>query len=185
MYNYCGRYNLPFLLPLQHYSDPPTPWSADIHPVTVNTFVQPVGPSAILPPTILGIFQLFFSTALTATIVDQTNIYARQVLGENAEDQWTDVLADNIWAFLGFSILMGINRLSSLCHYWSRDPTYRYHPIADRIPRDHFYAILRFLHFTDNSALSLVPGNGSLIGTRQWRPLICTWQWRPLIKSHP
>ena len=98
-------------------SEPPERWSTDTHPVTVDSFVEPVGPAHILPPTILGIFQLFFSTALIATIVEQTNVYARHVLGDKAESHWVDVTADDIWAFLGFSILMGINRLPSIQDY--------------------------------------------------------------------
>ena len=75
------------------YSSTNSPWSAKTHPVHVTTFVEPVGPSKILPPTILGIFKLFFTTALIGYIVEQTNKYAHQVLGE-AGDQWEEVNAD-------------------------------------------------------------------------------------------
>ena len=59
----------------------------------------------------------------------------------------------DIKAFLGFAILMGVNQLPALVHYWRRNPIFRYSPIADRISRDCFLEIWRFLHFTDNTAL--------------------------------
>ena len=56
-------------------------------------------------------------------------------------------------AYLGFCILMGINHLPALDDYWSTDPTRHYSPIADRITRDRFRAISRYLHFVDNDTL--------------------------------
>ena len=35
--------------------------------------------------------------------------------------------------------------------YWRRDLIFRYAPIADKIPRDRFLDLWRFLHFADNS----------------------------------
>ena len=57
-------------------------------------------------------------------------------------------------AFLGFSILMGIDHLPSVDDYWSKDPLLHYAPIADRIPRWHFREISRYLHFVDNDHLA-------------------------------
>ena len=48
---------------------------------------------------------------------------------------------------------MGINILPSIDDYWQRDTTLRYAPIADRITRDRFRDISRYLHFVDNSTL--------------------------------
>ena len=38
-----------------------------------------------LPPTVLRMFCLFFTTTLVATIIVQMNLYARQVLGDEAD----------------------------------------------------------------------------------------------------
>ena len=35
-------------------------------------------------------------------------------------------------------------------HYWSTDPALHYSPVVDRITRDRFREISRFLHFVDN-----------------------------------
>ena len=67
--------------------------------------------------------------------------------------KWTDVTAEEIWAFFGFMILMGINQLPALRDYWKLDPTYRYNPIASKITRDRFLEILRYIHFVDNTTL--------------------------------
>ena len=56
-------------------------WSDETHDVTVTDFVQPVRPAVIVPTTVVGIFRLFFTSALVGTIVHETNAYARQVLG--------------------------------------------------------------------------------------------------------
>ena len=126
-------------------------WSEELHGVTPRQFVEPVGPSKILPPTVLGIFRLFFTTSLVGLIVRETNEYARLVLGERAQEKWTDVTEEDIWAFLGFALLMGINRLPQLHLYWNTNPAFHYLPIAERITRDRFMSIWRFLHFTSNT----------------------------------
>ena len=64
---------------------------------------------------------------------------------------------DELCAYMGFMILMGIVRLPWIADYWKKDTTYYYMPIADRISRDRFYELHRYLHFVDNSTLS-APG---------------------------
>lgn len=67
--------------------------------------------------------------------------------------KWVDVNAEEVWAYMGFMILMGINHLPALSDYWRMDSTYRYSPIADRITRDRFFEITRYFHFVDNTTL--------------------------------
>ena len=90
-----------------------------------------------------------FVSSLFATIIEQTPLYARQVLGDEADTKWANVTSEDIWAFFGFALVMGINRLPQI--QWSTQPEYHYGPIADRITRDRFLAILRFMHFRDNT----------------------------------
>ena len=66
---------------------------------------------------------------------------------------WIDVNEEEIWAYMGFMILMGINHLPALSDYWKMDSTYRYSPVADRITRDRFFEITRYFHFFDNTTL--------------------------------
>jgi len=104
-----------------------------------------------IPVSILETFKLFFTAALVATMVGQTTLYAAQVLRDQAETSWTNVTEGDIYAFLGIAILMGVNQLPALAHYWRKDPIFHYSPIADRISQDRFLAIWRFLHFADNT----------------------------------
>lgn len=83
--------------------------------------------------------------------MDETYRYAEQSLrGTNKE--WS-TNAEEIRAYLGCMILMGINRLPEIRDYWSNDEYLHYSPIADRISRDRFEQITRYLHFADNDTL--------------------------------
>ena len=115
--------------------------------------MEDVGPAVPISASILNTFRLFFTAAVMSTVIEQTNLYARQVLGDNGISSWTDVTESEILAFLGFAILMGINQLPSLVDYWKKDPYFRYSPIADRISRDRFLQIWKYLHFVDNTTL--------------------------------
>ena len=56
-------------------------------------------------------------------------------------------------SYFGFMILMGLYPKPARRDYWKRDPFVGYAPIAERISRDRFYDIGRYLHFADNAAL--------------------------------
>ena len=49
---------------------------------------------------------------------------------------------------------MGLVQLPEIEDYWKQNPFFHYAPIADRIPRDRFRDISRYLHFCDNSTLA-------------------------------
>ena len=75
-------------------------------------------------------------------------------MGAEKYQSWREITVEDVKAFLGFSILMGINVLPSIDDYWQRDKTLRYAPIADRITPDRFRDISRYLHFVDNNTLA-------------------------------
>ena len=161
-------------------------WSEQLKDVIMEPFVETVGPNLPLAPdiTVLGLFRLFFTTTLMASIVAQTNTYARTILGE--DPRWEDVTESEIWAFFGFCVLMGVNRLPALHHYWSADPHFHYHPIATRIPRARFLSIWRFLHFVDNRVHEgCLSSPGAQEGERQGPPpdLDRLWKVRPVISA--
>ena len=82
--------------------------------VVIQPFQQPTGPAVSISAVILEVFQMFFTTSLIDLIVEQSNLYASQVMGPEAYVAWEKIVAEEIWAFFGFMILMGINQLSSL-----------------------------------------------------------------------
>ena len=79
--------------------------------------------------------------------------YANQVMGDEKFCKWNRMTVEELKAFLGFHILMAINHLPSLDDYWRRDPLLNYAPIADRITRDRYRELSRYLHFNDNDTL--------------------------------
>ncbi|KAF9407284.1 hypothetical protein HW555_012641 [Spodoptera exigua] len=68
----------------------------------------------------LSIFERLFPDELMVIIVEQTNRYARQKSSTN----WKPVTLQDIKAYLGVLILMGLNPLPDMELYWSSDPFY-------------------------------------------------------------
>jgi len=92
--------------------------------------MEAVGPAVSIPVSILETFKLFFTAALVTTMVEQTNLYAVQVLRDKTETSWTNVTEGDIYVFLGIAVLMGVNQLHALAHYWWKNPIFHYSPIA-------------------------------------------------------
>ena len=57
-------------------------------------------------------------------------------------------------AFLGFLVLMGIQKLPDLYDYWSTDEVLHSFAMASRISRKRFLDLRRFLHFVDNDTVA-------------------------------
>ena len=131
----------------------PTSWSTTLNRVTIKPFTSPVGPTVPIPESPVEIFNLFFTDDILQTIVDESNRYAQQVMGQEKFDKWTKIALPELRAYMGFCILMGINKLPCIEDYWKRDPHLHYSPIADRITRDRFRDVSRYLHFVNNDTL--------------------------------
>ena len=129
--------------------------------VSVPAFTKDVGPT--VPVADVGdIFSTFFTSDLLLKIVEETNRYANLCRKANLSDddppptEWmTD--QDEISAFIGFTILMGLNRLPSLYDYWSVDPLLHYFP---RISRKRLTEINWYLHFVNNDTLAALGEEG-------------------------
>lgn len=119
----------------------------------MEPFVQPTGPRVDIPSMAKEIFFLFFTSSVLEHIVEQSNKYAAECMGEQFQT-WQPITVEELCAYFGFMILMGIVRLPSLGDYWKKDVIYHYMPVADRISRDRFYDLHRYLHFVDNGTLS-------------------------------
>ena len=82
------------------------------------------------------------------------------VMGEEKFISCVKITQEELKAYLGFCILIGINHQLALNDCWNTDPTLYYSPIADRITRDRFREISRYLHSVDNDTL---PQRGHLV----------------------
>ena len=68
--------------------------------------------------------------------------------------QWTQVTEQELHAYMGFMILMGLVHMPSLYDYWKKDEIFHYSPVASRISCDRFFELHRYLHCADNHTLS-------------------------------
>ena len=70
----------------------------------------------------------------------------------NETEEWITT-QEEIMAYLGFTIMMGLNQLPHIYDYWSTDSLFHNFEIASRISRNRFVEIKRYLHFVDNRTL--------------------------------
>lgn len=92
-------------------------WSEIVEDIDVPEFVESSGPTHQLPSDAnpLQFFMLVFPLALVQILVDNTNLYAAQSVAQG----WVDTTIDEMKAFLGLQILMGIIQLPRYTMYWS------------------------------------------------------------------
>ena len=74
--------------------------------------------------------------------------------GEEKYRAWSKVTTEELRAYLGFSVTMGVVNLPSFDDYWRKEPLLHYAPVAERISRTCFREISRYLHFVDNTTLA-------------------------------
>ena len=129
-------------------------WSPVLKGINISPFTDTSGPKVPLPSSPVDVFSLFFTPTLMKHIVDQSNLYASECMGEEKFANWMKITVDELRAYMGFMILMGLVKLPSIRDYWKKDELYHYSPIASRISRDRFYELHRYLHFADNSKLA-------------------------------
>ena len=96
---------------------------------------------------------LSFSAEVWDLLVTETNRYAAENLSSSARARpWHDVTVEEMKAFLGMLIIMGIIVLPRLEMYWSSThPLIATPGIASVMPLVRFEQIYRFLHLNDSS----------------------------------
>ena len=131
------------------------------------------GPTVSVPESVKEVFQLIFTDTIVDYIVKESNRYALLVMGESNYDKWEKVNRDDILAYMGIMVMMGLVDHPSLHDYWRRDPLYYCPPIAERMSRDTFLEIHRYLHFVDNNITPpREPGHDRLCKVRRVLRLI-------------
>ena len=139
----------------------------------MEEFKQKPGPKLTIPGIVKEIFFLFFTTPLLELIVEESNRYAAECMGPEKYDKWTEITVEELCAYMGFMLLMGIVHLPSVDDYWKNDEVYHYSPIAGRISRNRFRELHRYLHFVDNSTLA-PPGSPEYDRLGKVRPIVET-----------
>ena len=131
-----------------------SPWSKSLSVNPIEGFSSEVGPTVDIPDSALDIFHLFYTPQFFKHLEVETNRYAKEVMDSEMYESWKPVDVADLKAFFGINILMGLNKLPSIDDYWKQSPVYHYSPIADRISRNRYREISRYLHFVDNSTLA-------------------------------
>lgn len=96
-------------------------------------------------------FGTIFDRQILSHLIAETNRYAKQ----NNSKNWNDVTLDEMKAFIGCLIVMGIHQLPALKHYWSSDPFLRVESIASVMTANRFKKIIENLHCNDNDTQPL------------------------------
>ena len=107
---------------------------------------------------------LFMTDDLLTLIVNETNEYARTFIETNRENlentprsrvhKWTPISKEELKAFLGITLNMGLNKKPNYNAYWDSCHLSQATPwFPTHINRDRYQIILKFLHFADNTRM--------------------------------
>lgn len=102
----------------------------------------------------LTFFKEIFDDEVIQNIVDQTNLYGKQESKKQTKDSpavFVEVSKDEMCAYLGCLVLMGIHKLPLIDNYWSTDPALRVQSIAEVLSYKRFKKITESLHINVSS----------------------------------
>ena len=63
-------------------------WCPDLTPVTIHPFTSPVGPKLDIPESPSDMLKQLFTPAFLDTIAQQSNLYTKEVMGEDKYKSW-------------------------------------------------------------------------------------------------
>ena len=101
-------------------------------------------------------FDLYFTNEVWEMMVVETNRYYAQQYAEKPDKhktEWHDTTKEELQAFVGVLILMGIARLPSFEQYWNENIYTNIPGISGVFTRKRFLQIWRYFHLADNNAL--------------------------------
>ena len=101
----------------------------------------------------MDFFSLFWEPAFFQRLADETNLYARQKIELKPEKMWYPTTADEMRAFIGVKIIMGIDKKPTIYQYWSTDSFLGNPGIQSTFSRDRFEAICRYIHLHDSEQM--------------------------------
>ena len=116
-------------------------------PRDLPPFNYPQGPSPRTQSTKtpLQVLQLFLTSVILDSIVQQAKLFASQ------KGKVLDLCVEEMMAFIALSIAMGMLRLPRLKDYWSTNNILSTPWFPSVMSRDRFLVMLRYLHLVDSS----------------------------------
>ena len=143
--------------------------------VNIPQFSEPTGPRHALlsGASELSFLMLLFTADIILNIVDQTNRFAAQCQADRAvrDPSWYDTTIEEMKAYLGMNILMGIHVLPQIGNYWSSDDYLGVHGIMAVMSRSRFKKITQYLHINDNTT-AVARGERGYDPLHKIRPLL-------------
>ncbi|KAF2886285.1 hypothetical protein ILUMI_19888 [Ignelater luminosus] len=115
------------------------------------TFTSTSAPKLLVSKSPLENFLNIFGEDLLNIIVTESNRYAGQ------KGTSLDLSLNELKAFIGILVIMGLNSLSSLRLYWPSNQNFHSARVSEAMPLKRFLKILRYLHIHDND---LMPKKG-------------------------
>jgi hypothetical protein len=98
-------------------------------------------------------FEAVFDSDICDMIVQQTNLYRmqKQAAGSSSIATGADITVDDIKAWIGLCIIMGIHQLPQLQNYWSSDPLLGFPAVSKVMSSKKFKKITEVIHVNDNT----------------------------------
>lgn len=102
---------------------PEQTWSSQLNDVHLEEFQQPVGAvhDLAFDSPAIDFFTLLFEEEMFQLIAAETNRYAAEKQQTQPDSRWFPCTADEIRAYFGVELLMGIHKLPSYRMYWSEE----------------------------------------------------------------
>jgi Transposase IS4 len=99
------------------------------------------------PVKSLALFELFFSSTLLQTIVDNTNNY-EQIKGSEGGRLWIPLTLNELKVWFALVIYMGVHKIYAIEDLWNSDEKKAIHSIKQFMTLMRFQQIKRFLHIS-------------------------------------
>ncbi|XP_046993874.1 piggyBac transposable element-derived protein 4-like [Schistocerca americana] len=125
-------------------------------------------------------FEKLFDDLMIQHICFQTNLYCKQ---KNSA-QWRELTVQELKAFLGIIIVMGIHQLPEAASYWSSDPYLNVNAVSNIMTLAHYKKIIENLHCNDN-LFQLATNDPGYDKLYKIRPLISAQNKNCLKVYHP
>ena len=112
----------------------------------LSAFTQPIGPvpRTTRENTSMKMLRLLVTDPILDSIVEQSRLLAIQ-----KGDKSFDVSKEEVLAFIGINVPMGIIRLPRLRGYWSTSLIFSFPWFPAIMSRDRFFKISRYFHLVD------------------------------------
>ncbi|XP_046989828.1 piggyBac transposable element-derived protein 1-like [Schistocerca americana] len=99
----------------------------------------------------LTYFSKLFDDDVFTLIVNEANLYAKQNRGSSCpSNTWVDTTTQEMRAYIGCFILMGILERLALSNFWSSDTILKVEPIANVMTSKRFKKIVENVHCNNN-----------------------------------